>query len=538
MFKKLNLFLLSILSGLLLSLSWYWHLSALIFFAFVPLFLIEHYLYSNPQIKKPKLKLTGYCYIVFLLWNIGTTWWIQYASLGGAITAFITNSILMTTTFVFFSSLKNLLKKWWGVWLLIPVWIAFEHIHTLWDMTWTWITVGNVFAFNHSWVQWYEYTGTSGGTLWALATNILIFEILKNNRFHKNNFKSVLKIASVIILPIIVSYVILLVRKNNEAKSEGYKCVIVQPNIDPYNDKFNSDYQSQFLRVMYLVRGKIDASISYLVLPETFITDNLNEDKIDETNAVHWFKDSLLNKFPNLKIIAGCNSYKFYKTNNKISSTARRDDESDSYYDVYNSAIQISTKNIQVYHKSKLVPGVERMPFPELLKPLEGLAINLGGTFGSLGIEDERSIFDDSTGLKIAPVICYESVYADYVTEYIRKGANVIFIITNDGWWQNTPGYIQHLNYARLRAIENRCEIARCANTGTSCFIDEYGNTSQETNWWETAVIEKQIYAKNTTTFFSRFGDLISYSCIIIFCGLIIYTFTKRFGKLFFRRNI
>ncbi len=516
MFKKPNLFLLSLLSAVLLTLSWYWHLSVLIFFAFVPLLFIEHYLFSNPQTKKPKLKLTGYCYIVFLLWNIGTTWWIQYASLGGAIAAFITNGILMTTTFVFFSSLKNQLKKWWGVWLLIPVWIAFEHIHTLWDMTWTWITIGNVFAFNHNWVQWYEFTGTSGGTLWALATNILIFEILKNNSFQKNITKPTFKIASIILLPILISYLILAVRKNSDAKSEGYECVIAQPNIDPYNDKFNSDYQSQFLKTMYLLRGKINASTSYLVLPETFITDDLNEDKLEETEAIQWFKDSLLKKYPNLKIIAGCNSYKFYKTKSEISATARKDDESNSYYDVYNSAIQISSKNIQVYHKSKLVPGVERMPFPALLKPLESLAINLGGTFGSLGIEDERSIFDDNTGLKIAPVICYESVYADYVTEYIRKGANVIFIITNDGWWQDTPGYIQHLNYARLRAIENRCEIVRCANTGTSCFIDEYGNTTQETNWWETAVIQQKIYAKNTTTFFSRNGDLISYASLFI----------------------
>jgi len=530
--KKLNLFFLSLLSAMLLTLSWYWHLSILIFFAFVPLLILEDKLYSNILNTKAKLKLTGYCYIVFLLWNIGTTWWIQYASLGGAIAAFFTNGILMTTTFVFFSTLKNKLKKWWGVWLLIPIWIAFEHIHTLWDMTWTWITIGNVFAFNHNWVQWYEFTGTSGGTLWALLTNILIFETIKNNTTKKIISKPVLKIASVIIIPILISYIVYAVRNNSNTKSEGYKCIIVQPNIDPYNIKFNFDYQSQFLKVMYLIKGKINSNTNFLVLPETFITDDLNEDKIAETEAITWFKDSLLIKFPNLKIITGCNSYKYYKNKNDISATARKDGEKDAYYDVYNTVLQISSKEIQIYHKSKLVPGVERMPFPSLLKPLEGLAINLGGTFGSLGIQNERSIFtNEVTGIKIAPVVCYESVYADYVTEYIRKGANIIFIITNDGWWQNTAGHIQHLNYARLRAIENRCEVVRCANTGTSCFIDEFGNTSQQTAWWETAVIEKNIHSKDTTTFFSRFGDLISYSCLFIFCLLVLVRIFLTFKK-------
>ncbi|MDX2174111.1 MAG: apolipoprotein N-acyltransferase [Bacteroidota bacterium] len=524
MLKKPNLFLLSLLSILLLSLSWYWHLSILIFFAFVPLLIIENKLFSSAEINKPKLKLIAYSYLIFLSWNIGVTWWVQYASLEGAIAAFLMNALLMTIVFVFYSTLKSKLKKWWGVWLLIPTWIAFEHIHTIWDMSWTWLTLGNVFAFNHNWIQWYEYTGTSGGTLWILATNILIFEIVKNNSAKKIISKPILKIASLIIVPILISYLILFVSFNKAGHKDGYNCVIVQPNIDPYNDKFNSDYQSQFLKAMFLIRGKINSGTNYLILPETFITDNLIEEGISETEPVKWFKDSLLSKFPNLTIIAGCNSYKFYRDKKEITSTSRKDEESGLHYDVFNSAIQINSNTIQVYHKSKLVPGVERMPFPALLKPLESLAINLGGTFGSLGIDGKRSVFTSQADkVKIAPVICYESVYADYVTEYMRLGANIIFIITNDGWWQNTPGYKQHLNYARLRAIENRKQIVRCANTGTSCFIDEFGNTYQETNWWEPAVIEQKIYLNNSLTFFSRFGDMISYLSIVMSVLLVIW---------------
>ena len=178
------------------------------------------------------------------------------------------------------------------------------------------------------------------------------------------------------------------------------------------------------------------------------------------------------------------------------------------------------------------MPGVERMPFPGLLKPLEGLAIQMGGTFGSLGIQKERSVFTDVSGLvKIAPVICYESVYSDFVTEYVRKNANIIFIITNDGWWGNSPGHVQHLNYARLRAIENRLQIARSANTGISCFIDEFGEISNATKFWEEAIIEKTLYINNNQTFYSKFGDLLAYCCSVISILLIFLAIILKFKK-------
>jgi apolipoprotein N-acyltransferase len=187
------------------------------------------------------------------------------------------------------------------------------------------------------------------------------------------------------------------------------------------------------------------------------------------------------------------------------------------YLDYFNTALQIDKNGVQVYHKSKLVPGAELMPFPALLKPLESLALDLGGTSGSLGLQKERTNFKaENNQIGVAPVVCYESVFSDYVTGYVRNGSTFIFIVTNDGWWGDSPGYKQHLNYARLRAIENRRQIARSANTGISCFIDEFGNISDATNWWEEAVIQKDIFPNSHLTFFSRFGDLISYASIVI----------------------
>lgn len=529
---KYHLVLLALFSATLLSISWYWNLTICIFFAFVPFLFLEEKIRSNTNSAKPKLKLLAYAYFIFLTWNVLVTWWVVYASFGGALMAFLLNSLLMAVVFVLFSNIKNRLNKPWAIWLLIPLWIAWEHFHTLWDLSWTWLTIGNVFAFNHSWVQWYEFTGTSGGTLWALAVNILVFQTIKSHQSLKLLSKPILKIAAFIILPILFSYVLVFAQKSSDPKTTSVKTVVVQPNIDPYNVKFYLEYQTQFNNMLSQIRGKLSPETDYLVLPETFITDDLNEQSIDHEFSIHLFRDSLIKKFPDLKIVTGANTYVFYEQTQDITATSRKDERSGKHYDVFNSALYISATEVQVYHKSKLVPGVERMPFPALLKPLERLAINMGGTMGSLGTQSERAVFTASGDKSsLAPVICYESVYADFLTEYIRKGADLIFIITNDGWWENTPGYIQHLNYARLRAIENRRQIARCANTGISCFLDEFGTIYEATAWWEQAVIERNLTPNQQMTFFSRFGDLISYLSLLLSVIFLFWLIVLRFKR-------
>ena len=512
---KAQILSLAVLSSVLLSAAWYANLSILAFFGFVPLLFAEQQILREYP-EKGRSLLFAASYITFLLWNIFVTWWVVYASFGGAVMAFVFNSLFMAMVFVIYAAIKNRIGKSWATWLLIPLWIAWEHGHTLWDISWTWLTLGNIFAFNANWVQWYEFTGTSGGSLWILAVNILVFQVIKNNRQLRLLSVPVLKIAASIILPVVFSYLVLAYRIKTHEPGKPVPVVVVQPNIDPYGEKFTLDYQVQFLRTLDLVRGKINAQTQFLVLPETFITDDIDERFIGESQAIQWFRDSLLKKFPNLKIVSGGNTYMLYENEKDISSTARLSRNGQQYYDYFNTAVYISRDTAEVYHKSKLVPGVERMPFPALFRPLEKFAINLGGTVGSLGTQEHRAVFKDTSGVNVAPIVCYESIYADYVTEYMRSGANIIFIVTNDGWWEDTPGYVQHLNIGKLRAIENRRQIARSANTGISCFIDEFGTISQPTGWWQEAVISADLQTNNHLTFFSRFGDLISYTCVCL----------------------
>ena len=212
-----------------------------------------------------------------------------------------------------------------------------------------------------------------------------------------------------------------------------------------------------------------------------------------------------------------------------LTSTARKFPQSDAYYDMYNAAIQVGAADQpQVYHKSKLVQGVEKMPFASILKPLEDFALDLGGTIGSLGSQDESSVFQSAfSDFKVAPVICYESIYGEYVASYVQKGANLIFIMTNDGWWDDSPGYKQHLAYARLRAIENRRSIARSANTGISCFINQRGDILNATDWWQEAVIQGTLNANHELTVYTKAGNYLARLASFIATGLLIFAFVN-----------
>ena len=529
MFQKIPNFVLAIISALLLTASWFSPFTILLFIAWVPLFIIEDKISSSVTVSKKQLAVTGLSYLTFFVWNLCVTWWIYFASFGGAVMAIVSNSLLMCTVFVIWSKLKSRVNKPWTIWLFIPLWLGFEYGHTLWDLTWTWLTIGNAFAHTHNWVQWYEYTGTSGGGLWVLIVNILIFNLIKQEQF---SIKKIVTPVAMILVPIIISYVIKSTHHSSLITKNSYKTVVVQPNVDPYNEKFYFEPEVQLHNLLNQLNHQLDSTVDFLVLPETYLTENVFEGKESQSYSFNFLKDSILKLYPKLTIVTGASTMYAYKANEKVSATASKFSDADMYYDSYNTGLQINNDGFVYYHKSKLVPGVEKMPFPILFKPLEKLAINLGGTMGSLGTQTERTVFfshDKKVG--IAPVICYESVYPDYVADYIRNGANLIFIITNDGWWENTPGHRQHLAYAKLRAIETRCEIVRCANTGISCFITPFGEIEQATKYWEKAIITKNVTPNNSKTFFVQFGDLISYTASFLAILLFVWSQILRFKK-------
>ena len=147
---------------------------------------------------------------------------------------------------------------------------------------------------------------------------------------------------------------------------------------------------------------------------------------------------------------------------------------------------------------------------------MSAIAIENGGTSGTLGIEKapkilaiSRNVGNEKSNQKtdLAPIICYESIYGDFVRQQVQKGAQLLCVITNDGWWGDTPGYKQHFSFARLRAIETRRWVLRSANTGTSGSIDPSGKIIKKTAYWTKAAFSQTVQLRSDKTFYSKYGD-------------------------------
>ncbi len=529
--KTVQLYLLALLSGLLLTFAWFPHgWTPLIFIGFVPLLLIEKNIAGSPG-KYPAVTLFFCSYFAFFTWNVLTTWWVKNASFGGAALAILANSLLMTLVFLVYHRVKKRTGERWAYLIFCSFWITWEFLHLDWDLSWPWLTLGNVFADTRSLIQWYEFTGVFGGGLWILVANCIIaacFVTTEQRFYFQLNKKKIIGFTLLIVVPVLISFLIL--NTQPVAKEHGINVVAVQPNIDPYNEKFSGSVDEQVKKMLALAAEKVDSNTMYVLFPETALPEEIWEAEWDQNNGIQQLK-SFQKKYPHLKIIIGASTARFYRPDEKRSVTARKFTQDDAYYDSYNTALQLDNDgSLQVYHKSKLVPGVEKLPFPFIFKFLDKLAIDLGGTTGSLGTQADRGVFvSKENGLKAAPVICYESIYGEYVCGYVKNGANFIAIITNDGWWGDTPGYKQHLKYGALRAIETRRWIARSANTGISCFITPQGEIQQATEWWVPAAIKGKIEMKEEITFYVRFGDYIARTAMYLSLLLIIYSWLIRF---------
>jgi len=505
----------AIISGLLLCLPWYEHFSGIVLcISFIPLLLLEDSWLAKSQ-KKSTIPIFLYASISFLIWNTGTTWWIVNASFAGACSAILINTFLFSVVFYLYHITNKIAGKLLGKIAFLAYWTAFEYFYLNAEISWPWLNLGNGFAHDTRLVQWYEYTGALGGTLWVLLANLLIFEIITQLRAEtvKRRFYLTITVCLLVLFtPIIISESLY---QTYQEKSKHCNIAIVQPNIDPYDNSWT--VAKQCSNLIHMSDSLGTASTDYFVAPEISIDDNVWENTIENNHSVPRLQNFIRN-FPKASLIYGSYTYKRYSANEPKSVTAQKSKQANFFYDSYNTALQIDTsKQTQLYHKSKLVVGVEKMPYPKTLKFLKKIVEGFGGSFASYGTQNTRTVFESSgKKFKVAPVICYESVYGEYVTEYIQNGANLIFVITNDGWWGNTPGHRQHLGYSCLRAIETRRSIARSANTGISAFINQRGDIIKSLEWGKRGALEGSLNANEDRTFYVKHGDYLGQIAILI----------------------
>ncbi len=529
-FNRLKLIVCVFLPALLFWLAWEpMPFTPLVFIAFVPFFYLAEWGRSTS-----KGKNFGVLFLALMLWNISTTWWVWFASDVGAIAMLILNSMLMYLPFGLSRWLQR--KKWfiWDAkWLFIALWLLYEYGHHRWDLSWPWLTLGNAFSGMPWYVQWYEITGTLGGTALILSVNVLVYHALMNDQSNAKRswimrFRLPIGIVSVFgILSVLLGQLAsdFVYQKKSKLK-QPYRVVAIQPNYDPYDEKFVLD-------PMQMVRDMAKTSDSAgpadcILWPETSLVGNIDVGSPAQDMQVsylmhHWLKngpadnaagDSSLNHSraagpPSMLIGSNMIHWYSWMGKGKPDVAARQSSNLEYWYTLHNSALWIqpelsihpigsdpfkherlrgslATGDIQFYHKSKLVPGTEQLPFVTVLPFLERLAISLdeNSASGTLGKNATAKALGVSNS-KVAPIICYESIYGDYVSEYVKDGASWLAVITNDAWWNNTPGHKQHFSYAKLRAIEQRKWVVRSANTGISGFIDPLGNTTMRSGWYQ-----------------------------------------------------
>jgi apolipoprotein N-acyltransferase len=205
---------------------------------------------------------------------------------------------------------------------------------------------------------------------------------------------------------------------------------------------------------------------------------------------------------------------------------SNQDQGQDQNSNFYNSAFIIDVDGTRVgrYDKIHLVPFGEYIPFQNLLT----FAHKLTGRVGLFTRGTERNSFllptQSGGSHRYGVFICYEAVFADEVRQFARHGAEVFVNISDDGWYGDTSAPWQHLNMARMRAIENRRWLLRDTNSGVTAAIDPYGRVRQSIPRHQTDALPAEFAFRNDITFYTAHGDVFAWLCAVLSLGIVVWT--------------
>ncbi len=522
---------LSLLSGALLGLGFPGILPVpfLLLVAFVPL-LVLHQRLSKEGAGYGRVFAHGFS--AFLLYNILATYWVTNTSLGAGLFAMLANTVLMCLPWLAFHWTSRQSPK--VAYLALAVsWISFEYFHYNWELNWPWLTLGNGFAQWPSLVQWYEVTGVLGGSAWIFGCNYLALKLYTAFSWEPgtapasapNNRYLPLFAALVVLLPIAGS----LVRYATYTPGDAGTITVgaVQPNFEPHFEKFANNRGAQLDTFIRLSNAALaDGPLDYLVYPETSFSQ-VNEDATLSGPPFQLLRENFQDKGLRY-LVSGFDGYHIFGPEEPLTPAVRYLRNGTLALEALNAAVQIDIANneAQTYRKGVFVPGAESFPFRETLFFMEGFVNSLGGTVAGRGTQEKRLPFV-SPEAKIAPVICYESVFGEYFTDYVKEGAQAIFVMTNDGWWDETAGHRQHLWLSSLRAIETRREVVRSANTGISAFIDQRGKIVSRTQYDEATFLTGTMQLNDAETLYVRWGDIIARITLLLTAMIILSNLTR-----------
>ena len=497
-----------VLSLAMLAPAWLGGSGLTLLVALVPLMMISA---SYSDSARDWWRMAGWAALTFVLWNAATIWWVWIATPAGPITATLFSTFWNLVGFMLYHYTSKRASKVLAYTLLATAWVATEYLYTSAEvLSFPWLTLGNGFSGDVWAVQWYSFTGVFGGSLWVVLSNIAIFEAVVNRGVWR-----IVRAAAVVVVPIVVS---LAMYWSYEPAAESVEVSVLQPNVDCYEEKFSGSELAQTKNIIELL-AQVPSSSKVAVLPETALPERLDDDEPLEGRIIGEFASIIQREHPQTMLVTGATTIKQYDSQTKPTFTAR--ETWGGYYDVYNSAVAVNADGEQnLHHKMRLVIGVEAMPFTGFLDKF----VDLGGITGQLGRNDKAAVFDKG-GVKYGPAICYEGIYGDCFARFAREGAEVMLVMSNDGWWGNTPGHRRLFDYCRLRAIETRRAIARSANTGVSGFINARGDIIQSLGWEKRGVLTQSVEVREEITPYVTYGDWVGrMSLLVVLLGVLYYS--------------
>ncbi|MFZ4620108.1 MAG: apolipoprotein N-acyltransferase [Bacteroidota bacterium] len=475
-----------------------------------------------------------YSYLTFFLFSIFALYWVggfthgkdPYLMIAGA-ALFLWEPLVLSIPALVYFFVKKSLRSRYAVLTFPFIWITMEWLYALGELAFPWLTLGNTQTYQLEKIQFADITGVYGLSFWLLCINILVYFLVRVVQSGVKDKKRYYLAAAIVVLYLLPD--LYRPSENNFHHPENKQVTvgIVQPNIDPWSkwegaNSFLSRW-AQSQHYLEVIGSHVNKNTDIVVLPESAILLNLpayNEQMSEFKKMV----DSL-----NVAVVSGYVRIQYYEpenappTSSAIRGTSIR-------YDSFNSIMYVEPKNnvVQTYSKMRLVPFAERIPYADkvsfLIEPLRwGVGIS------NWGLAKDSTVFvSKSNGTKFLAMVCYESIFPEFVSQFVGKGAEFLIFTTNDSWWGNTSGARQHNQYSILRAVENRRWVVRCANGGISSFVDPMGRMFDQTSMYTEAYIQRSIEPLQQKTFYSQHGDWLARICASITALILLFSISYR----------
>jgi len=449
----------------------------------------------------------------------------------------------------------------WALWAVPAAWAAIEYLQSLGDLGFPWGYLGHSLWRHPLLIQLVAWTGVYGLSLIVFWINQLVCDVARRLWRDDAAPSAIVLILRVAVLPLFAAAMFFSAREVfRDTQNPTFYVTpplivgIVQPNI-PQRDKFRSYdpdtpeserfrlQREMFSKTVRMTRqmqlgaesdtGKMPAPVEpcdLIIWPESAMTDDFFtlvpayatyfRDLATTLGAPLFFGATNLLLFHNGRFLP---AEQFDPTDYRLHSEAYS-------FEVYNSAFLAEPRrglHPQVYNKMHLVPFAEGIPYVRFIRPLVEVisAIAQMEPFEpgkDYTIYEIRGRDQNNPPLRFGPLICFESCYPRLSRTFVRRGADMLVIITNDGWYEQTAGPAQHELEAVFRAVETRRWVVRCANTGISCFISPLGVIEKETALAHDATIKHRVQGVKELTFYARWGDVFAWLAVAVTGGFLV----------------